>query len=48
MLGETLTVVTRYRIQKLPRFFRADAAFANPVLYEFLEAEGYEYAITSD
>ena len=38
-------VVTRYRIQKLPRYFRGDAAFANPELYEFLEAEGYEYAI---
>ena len=38
-------VVARYRIQKLPRYFRADAAFANPELYEFLEAEGYEYAI---
>ena len=38
-------VVARYRIQKLPRYFRGDAAFANPELYEFLEAEGYEYAI---
>ena len=27
------------------RFFRADAAFANPEVYEFLEAEGYKYAI---
>jgi hypothetical protein len=24
---------------------RADAAFANPELYEYLEAEGFEYAI---
>ena len=38
-------VVSRYRRQKLPCYFRADAAFANPELYEFLEAEGYEYAI---
>ncbi len=38
-------IVARYRRQKLPRYFRADAAFANPELYEFLEAEGYEYAI---
>ena len=38
-------VVARYRGQDLPRYFRADAAFANPELYEFLEAEGYEYAI---
>jgi len=27
------------------RYFRADAAFANPEVYEFLEAEGYKYAI---
>ncbi len=38
-------VVARYRSQKIPRYFRADAAFANPAVYEFLEAEGYEYAI---
>jgi len=38
-------VVARYRGQDLPRFFRADAAFANPEIYEFLEGEGYEYAI---
>jgi len=38
-------VVARYRSQKLPRYFRADAAFANPEVYEFLEAEGYGYAI---
>jgi hypothetical protein len=38
-------VVARYRGQKLPRYFRADAAFANPEVYEFLEAEGYGYAI---
>jgi len=37
-------VVKRYRkIRK--RFFRGDAAFAKPELYEFLEAEGYRYAI---
>ena len=38
-------VVARYRSQKIPCYFRADAAFANPEVYEFLEAEGYEYAI---
>ena len=38
-------VVGRYRHQDLQRFFRADAAFANPEVYEFLEAEGYLYAI---
>ena len=38
-------VVTRYRDRKLRRYFRGDAAFAAPDLYEFLEAEGYKYAI---
>jgi len=38
-------VVTRYRNRKMRRYFRADAAFANPEVYEFLEAEGYKYAI---
>ena len=38
-------VVARYRGRSLPRYFRADAAFANPEIYEFLEAEGYGYAI---
>jgi len=38
-------VVERYRHRTLQRFFRADAAFANPEVYEFLEAEGYRYAI---
>jgi hypothetical protein len=38
-------VVARYRGQTLPRYFRADAAFANPEVYEFLETEGYGYAI---
>jgi hypothetical protein len=27
------------------RYFRGDAAFANPEVYEFLEAEGYKYTI---
>ena len=27
------------------RYFRGDAAFANPEMYEFLEAEGYGYTI---
>ena len=38
-------VVARYRDRKLRRFFRADGAFAKPEIYEFLEAEGYAYAI---
>ena len=39
------TVIDRYRHLDAPRFFRADAAFAIPDLYELLEAEGYRYAI---
>jgi hypothetical protein len=27
------------------RYFRGDAAFANPEVYEFLETEGYKYSI---
>jgi hypothetical protein len=38
-------VVARYQGRNMPRYFRGDAAFANPELYEYLEAEGFEYAI---
>jgi hypothetical protein len=38
-------VVARYRGKFKRRDFRADAAFANPEVYEFLEAEGFTYAI---
>jgi hypothetical protein len=38
-------VVERYRIRDLHRYFRADAAFAKPEIYEFLETKGYAYAI---
>jgi len=38
--------VARYRGDRIRnRYFRGDAAFANPDIYEFLEEEGYEYAI---
>ena len=38
-------VVSRYR-GKLSRInFRADAGFANPEVYEYLEGEGIRYAI---
>ena len=37
--------VARYRDWKVRRYFRGDAAFALPGLYEFLEAKGYKYAI---
>jgi hypothetical protein len=38
-------VVARYRGRKLSRSLRADAAFARPEIYEFLEAEEFRYAI---
>jgi len=38
-------VVARYRDRKLRRYFRGDAAFASPDIYQFLEAEGYSYTI---
>jgi hypothetical protein len=38
-------VVARYRGKFKRRYFRADAAFANPEVYEFQEAEHYNYAI---
>jgi hypothetical protein len=38
-------VVARYRNKMRRCYFRGDAAFANPEVYEFLEAEGYKYAI---
>ena len=38
-------VVERYREQELIRYFRGDAAFADPNIYCFLEAEDYFYAI---
>jgi hypothetical protein len=38
-------VVARYRGLEIPFNFRADAGFANPEIYEFLETESYEYAI---
>lgn len=38
-------VVARYREANIGRFFRGDAAFARPELYEYLEAERYLYAI---
>jgi hypothetical protein len=38
-------IVSRYRDFNIARFFRGDAAFANPNIYRYLEAEGYFYAI---
>jgi len=38
-------VIARYRDGLKRRYFRGDAAYANPDIYEFLEAEGYKYTI---
>ena len=38
-------VIARYAKRDIMRFFRGDAAFAIPELYETLEADGYHYAI---
>ena len=38
-------IVSRYRDYNIARFFRGDAAFANPNMYCYLEVEGYFYAI---
>jgi len=38
-------IVNRYRDHDILRFFRGDAAFADPKMYRYLEAEEYSYAI---
>ena len=38
-------VVDRYRGEARPKFFRADAAFASPEVYEYVEAAGFLYAM---
>jgi hypothetical protein len=38
-------VIARYRDTVKRRYFRGDAAFANPDIYDFLEAEGVGYVI---
>ena len=38
-------VVARYRGKLSRIYFRADAGFANPEVYEYLEGEGIKYAI---
>jgi hypothetical protein len=38
-------IVARYRDPGIARYFRGDAAFANPDIYEYLESESYGYAI---
>ena len=38
-------VVVRYKSRKVRLYFRGDAAFASPEIYQYLEAEGFLYAI---
>src|SRR5205807_106134 len=38
-------VIARYRGTVKRRYFRRDATFANPEVYEFLESEGMGYTI---
>ena len=43
--GVLKPVVVRYKGRKVRLYFRGDAAFASPDIYEFLEAEDFLYAI---
>lgn len=38
-------IIKRYQGKEITRYFRGDAAFANPDIYRLLEAEDYFYAI---
>ena len=38
-------IIERYRELDVPKFFRGDAGFARPEVYEYLEAQGYDYVI---
>jgi Transposase DDE domain group 1 len=44
-LGVLEPVISRYRGIAKRLYFRGDAAFANPAIYEFLETEGIGYTI---
>ena len=43
--GVLMPVVARYRSKVSRLYFRADAGFANPEVYGYLEGEGIKYAI---
>jgi hypothetical protein len=43
--GVLKPVVVRCKSRKVRLYFRGDAAFASPEMYEYLEAEGFRYAI---
>jgi hypothetical protein len=38
-------ILARYERSGVRRYFRADAAFASPEIYEYLEEHGFLYAI---
>ena len=38
-------IVARYEKKKVRKYFRGDAAFAKPDIYEYLEEKGFLYAI---
>ena len=38
-------IVGRYEGKKLRKYFRGDAAFAKPGVYDYLEEKGFLYAI---
>ncbi len=40
-----LPVIDRYRDRDIPKYFRGDAAFANPALYGVLEQESFQYTV---
>ena len=43
--GVLKPVVVRYKGPSVRLYFRGDAAFASPEIYDYLEAEGFLYAI---
>jgi hypothetical protein len=38
-------IVSRYKNKSFPHYFRGDAGFAKPEIYEYLESEHFKYAI---
>jgi hypothetical protein len=38
-------IIRRYEKEKIRKYFRGDAAFAKPEIYEYLEEKGLLYAI---
>ena len=38
-------MIKRYKGSDIPKFFRGDAAIAQPGIYEYLEAECYGYVV---